>query len=254
MGVALGSLVLLPARAHAQRTATQIIGLYMTTDEAYNAYGSANTSPAPPQVRAFPTGVSYVGVYIHYRGARPHKTSYRVGFRHGSAEVRHGSLHTFDYADGAAVLGIPADEMQALGPYKATLYVDGVPAMSVAFSVIRTPTIDTAYMITGKAWDAFDPNGTAVPPKTTAFPANVARVGAYYSYSGMHRADVHYVAVYNAVGKLVHRSHDNTTSFVPEGAFAIILPADDGSYPRGTYRTDLYIDGAMVKSLAWSAR
>jgi hypothetical protein len=253
VAAALGSLVVFPATAHAQRAATQIVGLYMTTEEAYNAY--SNNSPAPPRVDAFPQGVSIVGVYLHYRGAKPHKTTYRVGFRHNGAEVRHGVLHTFDYVAGETVLSIPADEMQVKGAYQATLYVDGRATLTTNFSVIRTPTVDSAYMITAKAWDAYNPNGKSDPPKATGFPAGVARVGAFFSYSGMAKADLHYVAVYDALGNLVHRSQNHDAAgYVPDGSIAIILPADAGHYPKGQYRTDLYVNGAMVKSLPWSAK
>ena len=253
VAAAIGSLLVLPATAHAQRAATQIVGLYMTTEEAYNAY--SNNSPAPPRVAAFPQGVAVVGVYLHYRGAKPHKTTYRVGFRHNGAEVRHGVLHTFDYVSGETVLSIPADAMQARGAYQATLYVDGAATLTTNFSVIRTPTIDVAYMITAKAWDAYDPNGKSDPPRATSFPAGVDRVGAFFSYTGMAKADIHYVAVYDALGKQVHRSQNHDAAgYVPNGSIAIILPADSGHYPRGKYRTDLYVNGAMVKSVPWSAK
>jgi hypothetical protein len=209
VAAALGSLVVFPATAHAQRAAAQIVGLYMTTEQAYNAYG--NYSPAPPRVDAFPQGVAIVGVYLHYRGVKPHKTTYRVGFRRNGAEVRHGVLHTFDYVAGETVLSIPADEMQARGAYRATLYVDGVATLTTNFTVIRTPTIDKAYMITAKAWDAYDPNGKSDPPKATGFPAGVARVGAFFSYSGMVKTDLHYVAVYDTMRSAIWSTAARTT-------------------------------------------
>lgn len=249
----IGALLCLPARVHAQRAATQIVSLYMTTEPAYNAYG--NHSPAPPNVVAFPKGMANVGVYLHYRGAQAHKTSYRVGFLHNGAEVRQGALHEFAYTNGETVLLIPAAELQALGPYKATLYVNGAATLTTDFSVVRAPTIATAYMITARTWNAYTPDGKTDPPKAEGFPTGVARVGAFFAYSGMTKADRHYVAVYDASGKQAHRSQDHDAAgYVPDGTIAIILPADAGHYPKGQYRTDLYVNGAMVKSMPWSAQ
>ena len=252
---ALGALLGLPAGAQAQRSSAQITSLYMTTEQAYDAY--ASNSPAAPKVTAFPQGVDNVGVFFDYQGVRAHKTTYRVAFFQHGTEVRHGAVHTFGYANGWELLRIPADELQAMGSYKATLYVGNAATLSTAFSVIRTPTIDSAYMITAGAWNAFaaDPNGAADPPRATRFPSGVASVGAYFSYSGMARADKHYVAVYDARDKQMHRSKTyGAGSYVPGGSIAIILPADSGNYPKGKYRTDLYVNGAMVKSIAWTAR
>lgn len=251
----LAALVGLPVKAHAQRAAIQIISAYMTTEPAYNAFATTSPSPRPPKVTVYPVGVANVAVYIDYSGGKPHKTTYRIGFRHNGSEVRHGALHTFGYNTGDLVQEIPADELQETGAYKATLYVDGAATQTIAFSVIKTPSIEKAYMITAQAWDAYDPNKHNAPPRATRIPAGAARVGLYFSYSGMAKADVHYVAVYNASGKLVHRSLDHTAgSFVPDGSSAIILPADAGRYPKGHYRTDLYINGAMVKSVPWLAQ
>ncbi len=249
---AIGSLVSLPARVHAQRAAIQIVSMYMTTEQAYEAYNSSNAA-APPIVEAFPQGVASVGFYLHYRGATV-KASYRVGFVHNGTEVRHGALHSFDRVAGETVLSIPADALQAKGAYKATLYVNDAAIKTVGFSVITTPTIDKGYMITAKAWEAFSATSKTAPSKSTSFAAGVARVGAYFSYTGMAKADVYFVAVYDANGTRAHRSLNHTAQYVPNGAVAIILPADAGSYPRGKYRTDLYVNGAMVKSVPWSTR
>src|SRR5713226_4828125 len=93
---AICSLLSLPARVHAQRAAIQIVSVYMTTEQAYEAYNSSNAA-APPMVEAFPQGVASVGFYLHYRGATV-KASYRVGFVRNGTEVRHGALHSFDRA------------------------------------------------------------------------------------------------------------------------------------------------------------
>jgi hypothetical protein len=252
--VAIWSLISLPVHAHAQRAASQIVGSYMTTYEAFNAFNSDN-SDAPPKVTAYPEGVAYVGFYFHYRGMKPKKDTFRVGFTYNGGEVRHGTVHTFDSDAGQEVLAIPADNIHLFGPYKATLYIDNAATKSVSFKVIVTPKITEAYMITAKAWEAFGPNSKNDPSPTVTFAAGVARVGAFFSYTGMVKADVHSVAVYNsATGNQVHRSDDTTAQYVPDGAIAIILPADAGAYPKGKYRTDLYIDNAMVKSITWTAK
>jgi hypothetical protein len=33
-----------------------------------------------------------------------------------------------------------------------------------------------------------------------------------------------------------------------------MLPAASGAYPKGIYRADVYVDGALVLSLPWVAR
>jgi hypothetical protein len=251
---ALGSLAGIPAGAHAQRAAFQIVSSYMTTDEAFNAYNAKSTE-APPTVQAFPVGVDNYGYYFHYRGMKPKKDTFRVGFTSKGGEVRHGAVHTFDDAAGEETLAIPSDTMQQPGSYKATLYIDDKSAQSVSFKVIVTPKITSAYMITEKAWEAFGSSSKSNPAKMSSFAAGVARVGVFISYTGMAKTDVHYVGVYNnANGSQVHRSDDATSQYVPSGAVAIALPDDAGSYPKGTYRTDIYIDYAMVKSITWTVK
>lgn len=251
----LATLVTVPAGAHAQRLmAYQIVNSYMTTQEAFGSYNSNSAEP-PPMVEAFPVGVDNVGYYFHYRGMKPDKDTFRIGFTYQGGEVRHGSLHTFDDEAGEETLTIPADSMQLPGPYKATLYIDDKPAQSVSFKVIFTPKITNAYMITEKAWNAFGPDSKNDPSKAPSFAAGVSRVGVFYAYTGMVKTDIHYVGVYNnANGSLVHRSDNAKSSYVPSGSVAIILPDDAGSYPRGTYRTDLYVNYAMVKSMTWTVK
>jgi hypothetical protein len=227
--------------------------MYMTTQEAYTVFGASNTSVPPPKVTAFPVGVNDVGFYFDYSGAKL-KVAYRVGFAHTGTEVRHGAIHLFDGTASEIVLSIPADELQLPGAYTATLYVNNVAAKTVGFSVINTPTIKTAYMITEKAWNSYGSTSKGAPVQSKSFPAGVASVGAYFSYSDMLKRDVHYFAVYDATGKLACRSSDSTPQYVPGGDIAIILPADSGKYGKGTYRTDLYINGAMVRSIPWSTR
>jgi hypothetical protein len=207
----------------------------------------------PPKVVAFPVGVNNVGFYFDYSGAKL-KVSYRVGFKHSGTEVRHGAIHLFDSKASEIVLSIPADELQLPGAYTATLYVNDVAAKAVGFSVINTPTIKSAYMITERAWNSFGSTSKNAPVQSKSFAAGVASVGAYFSYSDMLKRDVHYIAVYDATGKMVSRSSDNHAEYVPNGDIAIILPADAGRYPKGKYRTDLYINGAMVRSMPWSTR
>ncbi len=243
-----------PVGAHAQRTSYQISASYMTTEEAFNAYNAKSTEP-PPQVQAYPVGVANVGFYFHYSGMKANKDTFRVGFTAKNAEVRHGSLHTFDGEAGEETLAIPAATMQRLGSYKATLYIDNVAAKSAGFKVIVTPKVSKAYMITEQQWQAFGPTSKNDPPAAASFAAGVSRVGVFYSYTGMAKTDVHYVGVYNnANGSQLHRSDDNTPQYVPSGALAILLPADAGRYPKGAYRTDLYIDHAMVKSITWAVK
>jgi hypothetical protein len=251
-GAVIAALSCLPSRVQAQRAVLQITTMYMTTQAAYVVFGSGHSLP-PPKVTAFPVGVSDVGVYFDYSNGKL-KTSYRVGFFHGGTEVRHGAEHSFDDTASGIVLSIPAQELQAVGAYKATLYVNEVAVKTIGFTVINTPTITSAYMITAKAWNAYQPTSSRAPAKTTSFPAGVASVGAYFSYDTMVKSDIHYIAVYDAMGKLAHRSHDSTASYVPSGDIAIILPSDAGHYAKGTYRADLYINGAMVRSIAWNSK
>jgi hypothetical protein len=250
----IGSLVGFPAATRAQGATFRIVGAYMTTEEAFSAYNSSNPA-LPPQVGAYPQGLDNIAFYFQYASVKPNKDTFRVGFTFQGGEVRHGTVHTFDQDAGTTVLEIPADAMQLPGTYKATLYVDSTAAKSVSFKVILTPTITTEYMITAKAWEGFGPNSKGDPAQTTTFASGATRVGVFFAYTGMAKTDVHYVAVYNnANGGLMHRSQDSTDQYVPDGSLAIILPADAGAYPKGKYRTDVYINKAMVKSITWTVK
>jgi hypothetical protein len=110
-------------------------------------------------------------------------------------------------------------------------------------------------MITGKTFDIFDTKpGSPAPAKAGTFPANVTRVGIYYEYTGASGKDIYYGAVYDKLGKMVHRSLNHPFQYKPNGAVALILPADSGAYPAGSYRADIYIDGALATSVPWTAK
>lgn len=254
---AIGSSVFLPAQTHAQQLAAaiHISHLYMTTEPAYNAFNSDPNSVSPPRVTAFPKGVANVCVHLSYANISKANTPYRAAFFYKGAEVRHGTIHTFGYTAGEVVLLIPADKMQALGAYKVILYVNNKAMGSTSFAVIRNITMGRAYMITAKAWNAWNPNGNSLPAKTSTFSSGVSEVGMFFTYTGMAKADVHYLVVYDRLGKVAYRSPNHgSDGYVPTGSVADLLPATSGHYSKGSYRTDLYVNGAMVQSVAWTVR
>jgi hypothetical protein len=245
---------LAPASQAHRAAAATITTIYMSTDPAYAAYDISHPV-APPQVTAFPVNVEFLAVYFVYTGATPKHTTFRVDFTHGSTVARTGQSHTLNGSSGKFIVDLPSEGKLSKGSYQARLYLDNAPAASTTFSLVTTPTVTKGYMITGKAFDNFDTKpGSPGPVKTTSFPANVARVGIYYTYKGATAGDIYFGAVYDRSGKLVHRSHDHPFQYKPNGEIALVLPADSGSYPAGSYRSDIYVNKALVESVPWTAK
>lgn len=240
---------------HARPLTARVITMYLSSDAAFHTFDrNPSHAVAPPRVSKYPTGVQYIAAYFEYAGVSPGKTTFHVDYAQGRTVVRTGQMHTLGYGAGSQMLELPAQGYLSKGVYQAKLYVDGALATSTSFSLIRAPSITSSYMITGKEFDNFDTKSGKKPARIAGFPANVARVGIYYEYQGATDKDSYYGAVYDKNGKLVHRSHDHPYQYRPAGDLVLILPADSGAYPAGTYRTDIYINQAPVTSVTWTAK
>ncbi len=235
------------------RPAVPTASIYTTTDAAYSAFDPLHAVP-PPMVSRFPTSVRYLAVWIAFTGATAHKMTFRVDFVQGKRIVRRGDRYPVSSSSGRYVLDMPSDGLLHQGSYKAVLHLGNRSAASTWFSLIPTPRVSVAYMIRSTALGRPTAKGNTRPPGTAWYPAKSARVGVYLAYQGASRSNRISAAIYDRYGRLSYQSPARPLQPAPRGAIGLMLPAASGAYPKGIYRTDVYVDGALVLSLPWVAR
>ena len=254
-----GSVVAAQPLQPAPTSAMHISAFYSITGAAYKAW--TTKSPAPASTRAFSTGTTDVGYYIHYHDVVPHRTIYQVMiYDQTGAAYATGNTHTFSYDSGDLLNsfggGGPFDD----GSYRMDLLLNSVVAASSTFTV-GTATVHAAqistqqmigkrinkfYAITLAAYKSWTTR-SSTPAPTQSFPKGTTDVGYYIAYQGMAAKHTSFqVVIYDQTGASYVTGSIHTFPYVRGEQLSYF--GGGTPFDRGTYRMDVIVNGVVAGS------
>ncbi len=248
--------------------AASITQAFLITAASYNAWDpNTQSQPQDNDGAAFPSTTRKVGIFFRYSGANVNHDTYRFSLTTGDGtEIGLGKTHTFTSASGGQALLLTLDDGYTLTPgsYKAVLFIDGVRATTLPWTVggrVSSNTVPAAvtivksFLITKQSFNQWDPNagGNPVADMPRVFAAADRAVGIYFIYNGARVGkDTFQFKLLDAAGAAIGVGKVHTFDSVANSQ-ALLLPVDDGvTLHGGTYKAVLLVDGSSALTFDWT--
>jgi len=221
------------------------------------ARGTTQDSQPVDRSSQFEVGVKIVYAFFNYEGLRPDDTVTQTWYR-GDEKVLDNTRRASEFSPtgtvpekGNLVVSIQwEDQGAAAGAYRLEIRINGTLVQSAGFTVGVASAPPSGSPI-GAITFAHGESGGDPDRPADRFAAGVKRVYAFFSFAGLKADDV-IRGVWTAGGRQVLEKQltlkDVFSGRPPEkGTLWLWIQWDSGA-PAGTYRLDISVNGAVVRS------